>query len=251
MKLRVLLVDDEAPARRRLRSLLAAEPRAEVVGEAASGPEAADLIRSLSPDVVFLDIRMPGMSGLDLAQEVGPEAMPAVVFVTAYDEFAVEAFDLEAADYVLKPFGPERLARAFERAAARAGSREGTAVLARVLERLRPAAGPLRRIVVRETDRLFFVPVAEVVRLSAEGNYVMVRTKDARHLVRETLASLEAKLDPQRFARVHRSEIVAVDWIREVRPTPHGDATVVMRNGDEVRLSRRYLDRLLPGEAKP
>jgi two-component system, LytTR family, response regulator len=250
MTARVLIADDEAPARRKVRAHLSLAPEVEVVGEAASGPEAVEMIGSLRPDLVFLDVQMPGLTGFEVIEAVGVEAMPAVVFVTAYDEFAVEAFEVQAVDYLLKPFHADRfrqaLARALGRLAARGPAAES---LSKVLDRL--AAGrtaAAERLLVREGERILFVPLREIVRLSAEGNYVRVRTAAGReHQVRDTLARLETRLDPERFARVHRSEIVNVDFVAEVQPFFHGDYTVRLRNGDEVRLSRRYQDRLLRG----
>lgn len=248
MSVRVLIVDDEAPARRKVRSHLAGTPGVEVVGEAASGPEAVEAIRSLRPDLVFLDVQMPGMTGFEVIAAVGPEAMPAVVFVTAFDEFALDAFEVQAVDYLMKPFHAERFRQALARALERIARREpAPASLARLLEGLlRKAPREAQRLLARDGERLFFIPLREIVRVSADGNYVKVHTaKGQRHHLRETLASLEARLDPERFARIHRSEIVNVDFVAEIQPFFHGDYTVVLKNGEEVRLSRRYQDRLL------
>jgi two-component system, LytTR family, response regulator len=241
MSVRVLIVDDEAPARRKLRNHLRKIDQAEVAGEAASGAEAVKQIRRLAPDLVFLDVQMPGMTGFDVIEEIGVDAMPPVVFVTAYDQFALDAFDVQAVDYLLKPYDHKRFERAWLRA--RKSDPGVTAALEALLahgsERF------LRRIVVREDERLFFLPLREVTRFSASGNYVEVHTASGHHLVRGTLANLERRLDPERFARIHRSEIVNIDSIRELRSWFHGDYLVVLKNGDELRLSRRYHDRLL------
>jgi len=247
VRLRVLIVDDEAPARRKLRAHLEAESNIEVVGEAGSGSEALDAIRGQKPDLVFLDVQMPGMTGLDVIEAVGADRMPAVVFVTAYDEYALEAFEVQAVDYLLKPFSAERFRKALQHAAERIRQRASGAeslepLLARLLGRERRF---LERVLVRDGERLFFVPVREILRLSAEGNYVAVRTASATHLVRETLAGLEERLDPECFARVHRSELVNVGFIQEIQPLFHGDYLIVLRNGDRVRLSRRFQSRLL------
>jgi len=248
MSVRVLVVDDEAPARRKVRAHLADAAGVEVAGEAASGPEAVEAIRGLRPDLVFLDVQMPGMNGFEVIEAVGAEAMPAVVFVTAYDEFAVEAFEVQAVDYLMKPFHAERfrqaLARALERISRREAPHESMARLLALL--LNKAPRESQRLLVRDGERISFVPLREVVRLSAEGNYVQVHTaRGQRHLLRQTLASLEARLDPERFARIHRSEIVNMDFVTEVQPAFHGDYTVRLKNGEEVSLSRRYQDRLL------
>jgi two-component system LytT family response regulator len=242
VSLRVLLVDDEAPARRRLRTLLTGQAGIEIAGEAANGLEAVDAIRSLAPDVVLLDVQMPGMSGFEVVEAVGTDAMPAVVFVTAFDEFALQAFDVEAADYVLKPVQKERLGKALERATRHAAGREP---LARLLAHVRPGPRPLTRLVVRKGERLLFVDLPDVVRLVADGNYVSVETASAAYQIRDTLQRLESRLDPERFARIHRSEIVNVAWVKEVQPWFHGDAVVLLKNGKETRLSRRYQGRLL------
>jgi two-component system LytT family response regulator len=246
VSIKILIVDDEAPARRKVRQHLARAAEVDVVGEAADGLAAVAAIRSLAPDLVFLDIQMPGMSGFEVIEEIGCERMPAVVFVTAYDEFALEAFAVEAVDYLLKPFGEARFQRALERSrkliATRAGSAEQ---LARLLASVRPGQRHLQRVVVKKADRLFFVPVGDVIRFSAEGNYVLVHTAAGSHLIRDTLSRLETRLDPERFARIHRSEIVSIDRIKEILPWFHGDHVVVLQNGERRRLSRRFQDRLL------
>jgi two-component system LytT family response regulator len=249
----VLVVDDEGPARRRLRALLEAQPSVELVGEASSGPEAVGAIRALRPDLVFLDVQMPGMNGFEVIEAIGVEAMPVVVFVTAYDEFALAAFDVAAADYLLKPFTEERFARALVRALATRERRQGGRdALERLLrQRLGRPSRPLERLLVREGERLFFVPTGEILRLSAEGNYVRVRTAAGSHELRETLSGLAARLDHERFVRVHRSEIVNRDFVAEIQRHQHGDLIAVLRNGEAVRVSRRYAARLLGPSENP
>jgi two-component system LytT family response regulator len=232
---RVVIADDEAPARRIVRSYLGGREEVEVVAEAENGLEVVDAVRSLTPDLVVLDVQMPGMTGFEAIAEIGAEAMPAVVFATAYDEFALRAFEVHAVDYLLKPFTRERFDRAFDHALARIGE-----PVARLIASL-----PLERLVVRDRDRLFFVAVGDVLHLSAEGNYVRIHTADKSHLIRGTLAELEARLDPKRFARIHRSGIVNVEAIKEIRAHFHGDYIVALKNGESVRLSRRYQARLL------
>lgn len=233
MTTRVVIADDEAPARRIVRSYLAGRAEVEIVAEAENGIEVVEAVRTLEPDLVVLDVQMPGMTGFEAIDAIGAEAMPAVVFATAYDEFALRAFDVNAVDYLLKPFSRER----FERAVERALERRPIAPLI--------ASLPLERVVVRERDRLFFIPADEIVHLSAEGNYVRVHTAEKSHLIRGTLAELEARLDPKRFARIHRSGIVNIAAIKEVRPHFHGDYVVTLKNGETLRLSRRYQARLL------
>lgn len=243
MTIRVLLTDDEPPARRKLAAHLRDEADVEIAGEAANGLEAVEKIGSLSPDLVFLDIQMPGLTGIDVVETVGPAAMPPVVFVTAYDEYAVRAFDLEAVDYLLKPYDAERFRTAMERARRRLAGPGPAASLERLVAALRPRH--LDRFVVRYGEKVLLVPARSVLRLEAEGNYVRVHTAEGSHLVRETLARLEERLDPRRFARVHRSEIVAIEAVRELLPWSHGDYVAVLRDGTQVRVSRRYQSRLL------
>lgn len=238
MTTRVLIADDEAPARRLVRSYLGGREGVEVVAEAENGLEVVDAVRSLEPDLVILDIHMPGMTGFEAIDAIGAEHMPAVIFATAYDEFALRAFDVNAVDYLLKPYSRERFERAFDRALAQRTSLEP--LLASL-----PRAPHLERIVVRKGERLFFVAARDILHLSAEGNYVRVHTADGAHLVRGTLADLEARLDPAHFARIHRSGLVNIDAIQEVRTHVHGDYLVVLKNGELVRLSRRYRERLL------
>ena len=235
MTTRVVIADDEAPARRIVRSYLGGRENVEVVAEAENGLEVVDAVRSMEPHLVVLDVQMPGMTGFEAIEAIGIDAMPAVVFATAYDEFALRAFDVHAVDYLLKPFSRERFDRAFDRALER---RDNLAPLITSLPHL-------ERIVVRQGERLFFVATREVFHLSAEGNYVRVHTVDAAHLIRGTLADLEARLDPKRFARIHRSGIVNIDAIRELRAQFHGDYLVVLKNGETLRLSRRFQERLL------
>jgi len=232
---RVVIADDEAPARRIVRSYLGGRADIEIVAEAENGLEVVDAVRTLEPDLVVLDIQMPGMTGFEAIEAIGVEAMPAVVFATAYDEFALRAFDVHAVDYLLKPFSRERFDRAVERALARK-PREIAPLI---------SAAPLERVVVRDRDRLFFVAADEILHLRAEGNYVRIHTADKSHLIRGTLADLELRLDPRRFARIHRSGIVNIAAIKEIRAHLHGDYVVTLRNGETVRLSRRYQGRLL------
>lgn len=252
MTLRVLLADDEPPARRKLAAHLREEPDVEVVGEAADGLEAVAKVASLAPDLLFLDVQMPGLGGLEVVEAVGPEAMPPVVFVTAFDEYAVRAFELEALDYLLKPYDAERFRRTMERVRRRLAEPAGTGpALERLVAALRPRGRFLERLVVREAERVLLVPIRSVIRLEAEGNYVKVHTLEGSHLLREPLARLEERLDPRRFARVHRSEIVAIDAVRELLPWSHGDFIAVLANGTQVRVSRRYQARLLGEDAGP
>lgn len=248
-EVRVLIADDEPPARKKLAAHLASEPGAHVVGEAADGLQAVEAVRELAPDLVFLDIQMPGLDGFEVIETVGLGSMPPVVFVTAYDQYAIKAFEVQALDYLLKPYDEERFKKAYARAlkSLRAPDADNEK-LSRLLEAVRPGARFLQRLVVRQSGRLYIVSVADVVRFVARENYVEAVTTTARHLLRMTLSSLGSRLDPDRFARVHRSDIVALDWIQELQPWTHGDYVIVLKNGDKVRLSRRYQQNVIGRE---
>ena len=229
--LRVLIVDDEELARQRLRRLLRPEADLEVVGECSGGREAIAAIGELAPDLVFLDVQMPEVDGFDVLQALGG-AGPQVVFVTAYDDHAIRAFDVDAVDYLVKPVAPERLRRAVVRA--RAGRRPPPGS---------PQA-PAERILVKEEGRMFFVPAADIDWVEACGNYVKLHIGARTHLVRETMNSLEARLDARRFGRIHRSTIVNLDRIGEMTLWFSGDYLVRLADGTELKLSRWYRERL-------
>jgi two-component system, LytTR family, response regulator len=246
-RIRVLIVDDEPPARSKLRRFLAGEPEVEVVGEAESGADAVAAIEALRPDLVFLDVQMPGLDGFGVLAELAGEALPGVVFVTAFDEYALRAFEVNAVDYVLKPFDAERFRSALARAKERlrqAGAAELDRRLRAVLAQVRPPPEYLERLLVRSGERAFFLELSEVSWIAAEQNYVRLHAAGTSHLVRGTLAALEERLDPRRFLRIHRSTIVNAAHVRELRPWSHGDYRVVLRDGTELTLSRRYRDRL-------
>jgi two-component system LytT family response regulator len=249
--IRVLIVDDEPIARRGIRQQLRGEADLEVIGECGDGAEAIDAITGLAPDLVFLDIQMPEVGGFDVVEAIGVARMPAVVFVTAYDEHALRAFDVHAVDYVLKPIDRDRFRTAVERARRRLAHAPGQQLqegelsldrrLAAVLEELgRPAHDYAKRLAIKGDGRVILVDVEEVDRLEAAGNYVEVHSGARHHLVRETMASLEARLDPARFVRVSRSSIVNATRVRELQPMFSGDFVVVLRDGTKVAGSRRY-----------
>jgi len=252
MSLRVLIVDDEAIARRGLRQRLAEEPDLEIVGECADGAAAISAIAELRPDLVLLDIQMPGCDGFGVIEAVGMARMPLVIFVTAYDEHALRAFDVHALDYVLKPVDGERLHLAVARARERLRDPESglDARLAAVLASLGREAPPRwsRRLAIRSPGRITLVDVREIDWLEADGNYVEVHTAAGRRRLRETLAAIESRLDPDVFVRVSRSALVNITRVRELQPMFNGDFVLLMRDGAEVHGSRRHreaLDRLL------
>ena len=248
MKLKVLIVDDERPARVKVRRFVAADPDVGPIFEAPDGVRAVDVIRDESPDLVFLDVQMPGLDGFGVVEAVGPDALPHVVFVTAFDEYAVRAFDVHAVDYVMKPFDAERLSRALERAkAAIAGRRDGGAAarLERLLTDLhRERPERLERLVVQGAERSLLLPLAKVDRLESARNYVVLHCGRESYRVRSTLDRLEQRLDPRRFVRVSRTAIVNVDRVAELQPWSHGDWVVVLSDGAKLRLTRSFRDRL-------
>lgn len=233
--LRVLLADDEAPARRRLARLLDAHADVRLVGEAADGIEAVERIRDLAPDVVLLDIQMPGLDGFGVIDAVGADLMPAVVFVTAYDEHAVRAFEVRALDYLLKPVAPDRLAAALARV--RTAGAAPPAALREVVAEREPW---LRRVLVEADGRGRLLPVEEIVLVRADRNHVELRTRAGTWRLRMTLAALAARLDPAHFLQVNRSDIVRLDAIREVQAWSHGDRRIVLPDGAAVMWSRRF-----------
>jgi two-component system LytT family response regulator len=243
MKIRSLIVDDEPLARTRLRALLAEEEDVEVVGEAGDGLEAVARAHELAPDLIFLDIQMPSLDGFGVLEALDPDRLPAVIFVTAYDQYALRAFEVHALDYLLKPFDRERFARALDRYRAQAGraeSAEASQRLLALLEERKDPRRPLERVVIKAMGRVFFLKTEEIDWIEAAGNYVRLHAGAEAHLLRETMNGLEARLDPQRFLRVHRSTIVNVDRIQELQAWFHGDYMVILRDGTQLTLSRSY-----------
>jgi two-component system LytT family response regulator len=241
--LRVLIVDDEPLARRRLRTLLKDEPEYEVVGECEDGPSAVAAVKDLAPDVMLLDVQMPGMDGFDVIEGLGPRC-PVVVFVTAYDEYAMKAFDVHAVDYLLKPFDRKRLRHALTRARALRFHDEETARrLMAVLADIR-AGRPQDRIVVKARGRVYFVLTRDIDWIEAAGHYLTLHVGCDEHLIRSNISEIVSRLDPDRFVRVHRSIVLNVDRIQELRPSFHGEYTIVLRGGTRLSSSRGYSERL-------
>lgn len=252
MTIRTLIVDDEPAARRGLLRLVAAEPDLEVVGECADGEQAIEAIREKQPDLVFLDIRMPGMTGLEVVRRIGFSAMPAVVFVTAFDQFAVTAFEVHAVDYLLKPVDPERFRDSVQRVRARqtkdvqAIDHDGLRAVLAELCVVAPAQQWANRLPVRGVGRITLVDVDQITSIQAAGNSVTVRTgRDGKsHTFRESLTALEGRLDPANFARVSRSAIVNLQRISELQALFDGDFVVILDDGSQVTGSRRYRAKL-------
>ena len=261
--LRVLIVDDEPLARDRLARLLAEVDGARIVGECASGEEAVEAIVARPPDVVFLDVQMSGMDGVEVVRRVGPERMPHVVFVTAFDRYAVSAFEMNALDYLLKPYPPERLRAAVDRARERlraAAATERAEGLLRLVSGFAAAAAPgaprradtyLERFAVKADERTIFVAARDADWLEAARNYVRIHAGKTTYLVREKVGRLETRLDPARFARCHRGAIVNLERVKEVQPWFGGDYILLLADGTRLKLSRThrraFFDRLRAG----
>jgi two-component system LytT family response regulator len=247
-KICTLVVDDEAPARRRIKKLLSEFPEIEIVGECEDGLQAVKFIRERPPDLLFLDIQMPRLDGFGVISEVGAGKVIAVVFVTAYDQFALRAFESHALDYLLKPFHRERFHQALERAKtqitlARAGVLDDR--LQSLLRDLKGENTYVTRLEIKSVGRTIFIPVEDIDWIEADSNYLWLHTGKERHLMRETLGAVENRLDPTEFTRIHRSTIVKIDHVREMRPLVSGDQLVILRDGTKLEMSRTYRDRAL------
>ena len=241
MNIPVMIADDEAPARRKLARFLGEHDDVTIVAEASNGIDALDLIAMTKPRLVFLDIHMPDLDGLGVAQAlVGAEEPPSIVFVTAFDQYAVRAFEVSALDYLLKPYDKTRFEQALERARRSVDTHPDSEVLATTLARIRNEEQYVRRLLIPNEGRSFFVAAREITRLESDGNSVAVHTARGSHSLRTTLESLETRLDPAQFARVHRSHVVNIDEIAEIHPWFHGDYKIKMRDGSEIGWSRRY-----------
>src|SRR5262249_25793738 len=259
--IRVLIVDDEVLARRRIRNLLRGRADFAVIGECANGHEALIAIRRHAPDLVFLDVQMPDLDGFGVLEGLAADQPPVIIFVTAYDQYAIRAFEFHALDYLLKPFDDER----FEKTLGWARSQLEDQRFRQLSERMfalledhqgRPRSGagksltspaeskPLSRLIVKSAGRVFFIRTEEIDWIEAEGYYARLHVGGKSHLLRETLTNLESQLDQNRFMRIHRSTIVNLERIRELQAQSHGEFTVVLNDGAQLRLSRGYRDRL-------
>ena len=248
MRIRTIIVDDVALARERVKILLD-DPEIEVVAECANGREAIRAINNLKPELVFLDIQMPKIGGFEVVEAVGVERMPAVIFVTAYDEYALRAFEVNAVDYLLKPFDEERLKKAVARARREIERRVPAAEIEEKLRRLLKEVGTrppyLRRLTAKSARGTTVIPTETIDWIGSAGHYLELHVGPEKHLIREQLSRLEAKLDPERFARVHRSAIVNLDRVKSLHPLFNGDHVIVLKNGQELSLSRTYHEKLM------
>ncbi len=245
--IRVLLVDDEPLAREMIREMLKDDSTAEVVAECVNGREAIEAIQEHNPDLIFLDVQMPEIGGFEVLEALKSVHMPHVIFVTAYDQYAVRAFEVHALDYLLKPFDRDRFDSAWRRAKAHIlSTRNGEMdqrILA-ILEELKAGSKYIERLVIKSGGRVFFLDTDDIDWIEAEGNYVSVHTGKKSHLLRETISSLEAQLDPKKFLRIHRSSIVKIDRIKELQPWFHGEYRVILMDGTQLTLSRNYRENL-------
>jgi len=240
VKIRALIVDDEPLARRRIRRMLAHHADVEIIGDSANGRDAIMVIRDQAPDLVFLDVLMPEMDGFAVLEALGAEAMPLIIFVTAYDQYALRAFEVYALDYLLKPFDRQRFDKALQRAKSRLANERSDInqrALA-LLEELRAQTSHVERMVIKSGGRAFFLKTDEIDWVEAEGKYVRLHVGKESYLVREAISGLEAQLDPKKFLRIHRSTIVNIDRVRELQPWFHNEYRVILRDGTELMLSR-------------
>ncbi|HSE43469.1 MAG TPA: LytTR family DNA-binding domain-containing protein [Acidobacteriota bacterium] len=245
--IRVCIVDDEPIACRRIQRLLKDDPSIEIVKICNNGEQATDAIRKLSPDLVFLDIQMPRMDGFEVLKSLQGENMPHVIFVTAYDRYAIQAFEVHALDYLLKPFDTERFEEAITRAKAQIQQDRNRTLnkgLYALLEEMKTPPRYLERLVIKASGRVFFLKTEEIDWIEAQGKYVSIHAGKDEHLVREGMNTLENELDPKKFVRIHKSTIVNVDRIQQLQTWFHGDYRVILHNGTTLTLSRRYRQRL-------
>jgi len=240
--IRALIVDDEALARERVRTLLAAAPGVEILTECTGGREAVEAILEHQPDLVFLDVQMPDLDGFQVLEALGDDQLPAIVFVTAYDEYALRAFDVHAVDYLLKPIEPERFARTLEHVRTTLGNRSER--LEALLDALATRDLPLDRLVIRTRGKVSFLKPSEIDWVEADGKHVKLHVGRETHVVRQQLKRLEPRLAPHGFVRVHRSAIVNVDRIKELEPWFHGEYVVILKDGTKLTSSAAHSEAL-------
>lgn len=254
MRLTVLIVDDEPLAREGLQMLLSDDPEIAAVREAKNGREAVQCLREVRPDLVFLDVQMPEMDGFSVVREIGPEQMPAVVFVTAHDQYAIRAFEINAIDYLLKPVTAERFAQSLARAKARLRTSEPQQESRHILSLLETIASPpryLKRMAVQSAGKTSFIGVEDVDWIRAAENYVELHVAQASHLLHVSMNALEKSLDPEAFVRIHRSLIVNLRRVKEIQPASHGEYVLALHNGVRLQSGRTYHERIKALLANP
>jgi two-component system LytT family response regulator len=243
VKLRTLIVDDELPARKKIRAFLQDHPEFQVVAECSDGEQAVAAISAHKPDLLFLDVQIPGRNGFEVLSALPAKSFPAVIFVTAFDKYAVRAFEVRALDYLLKPFNKTRFAEALHRFHERKGRLRSTdhkQELKEALQELQRESRDNERIAVKSGSRIILLRKGLIEWIEAQGDYVKLHIGKESHLLRETMAAAAERLDPNRFVRIHRSRIVNLDHVREIRPLWGGDYSVLMRDGTELTMSRTY-----------
>ena len=247
MRIRVLVVDDEMLAREKIRTMVEGDPEIEIIGECVNGVEAIEAVQNLRPDLMLLDVQMPQIDGFAVLAALKSDHLPQVIFITAFDHYAVHAFEVHALDYLLKPFDRERFNAALEHAKAHIrGTRNGhlDQRILSLLKQIEADSKYLERLVVKTGGRVFFLLTDEIDWIEAEGNYVNVHTAQKSYLLRESISSLEAQLDPKQFIRIHRSTIVTLRRIKELQSWSHGEYRVILHDGTELTLSRNYRENL-------
>ena len=247
LKIRALIIDDESLARDRLRKMLAGQTEIDVLGEASDGAAGVDAIRKLKPDLVFLDVQMPELDGFGVLAAIGPAHLPTVVFVTAYDQFALRAFEVHAVDYLLKPYDQDRFDTALNRAVERIRQKQSGDLsqrLTSLLAEVKPAGRAVERLAIKSSGKVVVIKVEDIDWLESADNYVVLHVGHETHMHRETMNSMESQLPPAKFMRISRSTIVNVDRIKELQPLFHGEYAVILHGGAKVTLSRTHRDKL-------
>jgi two-component system LytT family response regulator len=252
--IRALIADDEALARKFIRRMLKDDDEVEIVGECSNGKEAVAMIRQQNPDLVFLDVQMPEMDGFTVLQSIGTDWLPEIIFTTAYEQYAIRAFELHALDYLLKPFDHARFKDAIKYAKERFRSQrqnDGRMQISALLQSIKSKPKYLERLVIKAGGRITFLTTDEINWIEADDKYVHLHTSKARPMVRQTLTAMEVQLDPAKFRRVHRSAIVNVECIKELQPLFSGEYSILLQDGSKLTLSRNYKDKLFELLGKP
>jgi two-component system, LytTR family, response regulator len=253
-QIRVLIVDDEPLARHRIREMLKGDREIEIIGEARNGSEAIEAIAARSPDLVFLDVQMPDMDGFEVLKALDPKSVPLIIFVTAYDQHALRAFDVHAVDYLMKPFDRKRFAKALNHAKLqmKLTKQPDTARIMKLLEELKAGSRYLERFAIKNGETVLFIRAEDVDSISAEGNYVRLHVSNSSYLLRDTLNNVESQIDPRLFVRIHRSTIVNMNRVKELQTWARGEYRVVLHSGASHTLSRGYREHfdnfIKPGE---
>lgn len=245
-KLRVLIADDEQPARSKLAKFLKSRKEVDIIYEAKNGNEAVDIIKEKRPCLVFLDIQMPGKNGFEVIEAIGLENMPVVIFVTAFDQYAIKAFEVQAMDYLLKPFDDERFERAFKRALEMIQKDgQNTPPLLMLLNEINRAKRQKDKLLVNKGEKFFFIDIQDIIYIESNEKYAVVYTGSDKYLIRESMKNLEEKLDLTVFVRIHRCYIVNINYIKEIEKWTHGEFLITLSGGMKFRVSRSYKDNLI------